>query len=43
MIPAPPSDGKAPAIKQCLTCDRTDPLKSASVEAWLKGSLRPPA
>ena len=43
MILASPLSGKGPAILQCLTCDRPDPLKSESVEGWIKSSLRPPA
>jgi hypothetical protein len=43
MILAAPSGDNRPAIMQCLTCDRPDPLKSATVEGWIRSSLRPPA
>jgi len=43
MILAAPSGGKDSTIMQCLTCDRPDPLKSESVEGWIRSSLRPPA
>jgi hypothetical protein len=42
MILALPRDGKGPVILQCLRCDPADPLKSANVERWITGSLRPP-
>ena len=34
--------GKGPRPFQCKACDAADPMKSASVEGWVKGSLRPP-
>jgi hypothetical protein len=43
MILVLPSDGKSPAILECLRCDRPDPLKSERVEGWIRSSLRPPA
>jgi hypothetical protein len=43
MILVAPSSAKEPAIMQCPSCDQPDPLKSKSVEGWIKGSLRPPA
>lgn len=43
MILAVPPDDKAAALLQCPACDQPDPLKSASVDGWLKSSLRPPA
>jgi hypothetical protein len=43
MILTAPSGRKGPAVMQCLICDRPDPLKSESVEGWIKSSLRPPA
>ena len=42
MILAPPPNGKGPAITQCPACDGPDPLKSESIEGWVKSSLRPP-
>jgi hypothetical protein len=43
MILASPRDGKGPALMRCPACDQPDPLKSASVEGWIRSSLRPPA
>jgi hypothetical protein len=43
MVLVPPLNGKGPAVMQCLSCDRPDPLKSESVEGWIRSSLRPPA
>jgi len=42
MILVAPAIGKAPAIMQCPACDRPDPLKSKSVEGWIRSSLKPP-
>ncbi|WP_256380320.1 hypothetical protein [Bradyrhizobium sp. CCBAU 051011] len=42
MILVATRDGKIPAVMQCPTCDRPDPLKSEIVEGWIS-SLRPPA
>jgi hypothetical protein len=43
MILVPPLNGKGPAVMQCPSCDHPDPLKSESVEGWIRSSLRPPA
>jgi hypothetical protein len=42
LVLALPPDGTGKRVFRCVDCDKTDPLKTDKVIAWLNSELRPP-